>query len=110
MDNSSPDRSATTLVNMLACEPTDQETLLALLRENTERVVSSLDGWISTTLVAAADGSRVVIVSQWRDPSAVKAMQSDPRMRAWLPRIAALAQFDSVMGHVAHACSARVVS
>ena len=62
-----------------------------------------LDGWHSTSLVAAQDGTRVVIISQWRDPAAVGAMQGDARMQAYFPRIAALATLDSVVGAVAYA-------
>ena len=95
--------TATTLVNMLACDPANQAALLDLLRENTDRVITTLDGWLSTSFVAAQDGTRVVIISQWRDLAAVHAMQSDARMQAYFPRIAELAKFDSVPGHVAYA-------
>jgi len=106
MDNITFRQDATVLVNVLTCEPADQNGLLALLRENTDQVVASLDGWISTSLLAAADGSRVVIVSQWRGTEAVKGMQADARMQAYFPRIAARARFDSIVGTVAHARAA----
>jgi quinol monooxygenase YgiN len=106
MDNITLKNDASTLVNVLTCEPADQDALLALLRENTDRVISTLDGWVSTSLVAAVDGSRVVIFSQWRDADAVKGMQSDERMLAYFPKIAALARFDSVAGTIAHARAA----
>ena len=61
------DPSAATLVNVLTCDPSDQTKLLNLLRENLDTVISTLDGWRSTTLVAAPDGVRVIIVSQWRE-------------------------------------------
>ncbi|HCN90328.1 MAG TPA: hypothetical protein DIT28_14300, partial [Oxalobacteraceae bacterium] len=69
-------------------------------------VIHTLDGWISTSLVASADGKRVVIQSQWRDNAAVAAMRSDPRMVAYFPKLAALASFDSIVGEVAHAAEA----
>ncbi|MBA3676938.1 MAG: antibiotic biosynthesis monooxygenase [Sphingosinicella sp.] len=97
------DSAATTLVNVLTCDPTDQATLVDLLRQNIDTVITTLDGWTSTNLVAARDGSHVVIISKWRDPAAVSAMQTDPRMMAYFPKIAALAAFDSVVGAVAHA-------
>lgn len=95
--------AVTTLVNMLTCDPANQAALLDLLRENTDRVITTLDGWHSTSFVAAEDGSRVTIISQWRDVAAVRAMQSDERMKAYFPRIAALAKIDSVTGKVAYA-------
>jgi quinol monooxygenase YgiN len=97
------EKNLTTLVNVATCEPAHQGELLELLRENIDTVIVTLDGWSSTNLVAAEDGTRVTIISQWRDPAAVRAMQSDERMKAYFPRIAALAKFDSVMGSVAYA-------
>jgi quinol monooxygenase YgiN len=96
------DPSAATLVNVLTCDPSDQTKLLRLLRENIDNVIATLDGWRSTTLVAAPDGVRVIIVSQWRDSAAIASMQSDARMQAYFPRIAALAAFDSTPGVVSY--------
>jgi quinol monooxygenase YgiN len=96
------DPTAATLVNTLTCDPNDQPKLLALLRENIDNVIATLDGWRSTTLVAAPDGVRVIILSQWRDSVAIAAMQSDARMRAYFPKIAALAAFDSTPGIISY--------
>jgi quinol monooxygenase YgiN len=106
MDKIAFDPSAATLVNVLTCDPTDQTKLLSLLRENIDTVVSTLDGWRSTTLVAAPDGVRVIIISQWRDCAAVTSMQSDARMQTYFPKIAALAAFDSIAGVVSYTCQA----
>jgi quinol monooxygenase YgiN len=103
MDTITFDPTATTLVNILTCDPSDQAKLLDLLRENTDTVITTLDGWRSTSFVAAADRSRVTIISQWRDAAAVAAMQCDPRMQAYFPKFAALAAFDSIVGNIAYA-------
>lgn len=95
----------TTLVNVLTVEPENQLRLVELLRENVDNVVSTLAGWISTNLVVSHDQRRVVIYSQWRDLASVRAMQSNPQMRAYFPRIAALAAFDSIGGDVAYSRS-----
>ncbi len=64
------DPTATTLINVLTCEPANQSALLDLLRENTDTVFTTLDGWISTSFIASGEGERVVIVSQWLHPEA----------------------------------------
>lgn len=92
----------TTLINVLTVDAANQRQLLELLRDNTDRVIRTLDGWMATNLIASADGKRVVIHSQWRDTAAVEAMRRDPRMVAYFPRIAALATFDSIVGDVAY--------
>ncbi|TPI18348.1 antibiotic biosynthesis monooxygenase [Mesorhizobium sp. B4-1-1] len=102
MNSITSGRDGVTLVNVLTCDPANQENLLSLLQANIDQVISTLDGWISTSLLAAADGAKVVIVSRWRDGDAVKAMQSDERMQAYFPKITALARFDSILTTVAH--------
>jgi quinol monooxygenase YgiN len=96
----------TTLLNILTVDPIKQTQLLEMLRENVDTVIHTLDGWISTNLIASADGKRVVIHSQWRDAAAVAAMRSDPRMVAYFPKLATLASFDSIVGEIAHAAEA----
>ena len=95
-------QEVTTLINILTVEPENQQKLIKLLRESTEGVVSKLDGWISTSFVAAKDDRHVVIYSQWRDLASIEAMQSNPEMIAYFPRVAALAAFDSFAGHVVY--------
>lgn len=92
----------TTLINILTVDPANQKQLLELLRDNTETVIRTLDGWMATNLIASADGKRVVIHSQWRDAACVEAMRRDPRMVAYFPRIAALAAFDSIVGDIVY--------
>ncbi|RUV27067.1 MULTISPECIES: antibiotic biosynthesis monooxygenase [unclassified Mesorhizobium] len=100
--NDALEPSATTLVNVLTFDPANQSALLELLRENTDTVITTLDGWISTSFIASDDGERVVIVSQWRDIMATQAMQGDPRMAAYFPKIVAFASFDSIGGKIAY--------
>jgi hypothetical protein len=92
----------TTLINILTVEPENQPKLIKLLRDNTETVVSGLDGWISTSFIAAADRRHVAIYSQWRDLASVEAMRTNSGMVAYFPRIAALAAFDSLAGNVVY--------
>lgn len=86
------------LINLLKVEPAKQEALIALLKQNTDTVVSRLAGWKSTRLIAARDGTNVVIYSEWKTPATVEAMRDDPRMKAYFPKILALASVDSILG------------
>jgi hypothetical protein len=58
-------KEVTTLINILTVEPENQQKLIKLLRDSTESVVSRLDGWISTSFIAATDQRHVAIYSQW---------------------------------------------
>lgn len=93
-------KAPVTLVNVLTVSSDRQYELVELLRQNTETVIKTLKGWISTSLVASSDGKRVVIYSQWETPADVEAMRSDPRMVAYFPKILELATFDSIVGAV----------
>ena len=86
------------LINLLKVDPGKQAALIALLKQNTETVIRTLAGWKTTRLIAAKDGAGVVIYSEWESPAAVEAMRADPRMKAYFPRISALASLDSVVG------------
>jgi len=87
-----------TLVNVLTVRAGTQQALLASLRENTETVIRTLQGWISTRLIASSDGQRVVIYSEWDSAADLDAMRADPRMQAYFPYVAELATIDSTTG------------
>jgi quinol monooxygenase YgiN len=95
-------KEATTLINILTVEPEDHSRLVELLHDSTEKVVSKLDGWISTNVIAGKDHRHVVIYSQWRDLASVEAMQTNPAMIAYFPKVAALAAFDGFAGDVVY--------
>ena len=86
------------LINLLKVKSENQEALIALLKQNTETVIRTLDGWRTTRLIAAKDGAGVVIYSEWESPAAVEAIRGDPRMKAYFPKIVELAILESVVG------------
>jgi quinol monooxygenase YgiN len=93
-------KQVTTLINILTVEPENKSKLIELLRDCTENVITKLDGWISTSFIAATDRRHVAIYSQWRDAASVGAMQANPDMFAYFPKFAALAAFDGFAGDV----------
>jgi quinol monooxygenase YgiN len=86
------------LINLLTVKPGKRDALIALLKQNTETVIRTLHGWKTTRLIAAKDGAGVVIYSEWESSAAVEAMRSDPRMKAYFPKILELASLDSIVG------------
>src|ERR1700758_3586696 len=87
-----------TLVNLLKVKPGKQDALIALLKQNTDTVIRTLRGWRTTRMIAAKDGAGVVIYSEWEPRAAIEAMRSDPRMKAYFPKIMELASLDSIVG------------
>lgn len=86
------------LITVLKVQPGKQDALIALLKQKTDAVIRTLDGWKTTRLIAAKDGASVVIYAEWESPAAVAAMRNDPRMQAYVPRISELASLDSIVG------------
>ncbi|TPN32653.1 antibiotic biosynthesis monooxygenase [Mesorhizobium sp. B2-3-3] len=86
------------LVNLLKVKPDRQDALIALLKQNIDRVIRTLPGWKATRLIAATDGAGVVIYSEWETSAAIEAMRGDPRMKAYFPKIIELASLDSIVG------------
>src|SRR5260370_37769781 len=91
-------KKVATLINILTVEPENQQKLIELLRGNTETVFTRLDGWISTSFIAAKDQCHVVIYSQWRDFASVEASRANPHMVAYLPMVAAVSALESLIG------------
>jgi heme-degrading monooxygenase HmoA len=89
------------LINLLKVKPGKQDALIALLTENTDRVIRTLAGWKTTRLIASKDGAGVVIYSEWETSADVEAMRNDPRMKAYFPGIMELASLDSIIGSAA---------
>ena len=86
------------LINVLKVKPENQTALLALLKQNTESVIRTLQGWKSTRLIGSEDGAGVVIYSEWESAEAIAAMRNDPRMKAYFPKIGELASLESLVG------------
>jgi len=94
-----------TLINVMKVQAGMQAALIVLLQENVEKVVTTLDGWRTTRLIAAQDGASVIIYSEWDTPAAIEAMRSNPRMQAYFPRVLELADVDSTIGEAVFTAS-----
>ncbi len=92
-----------TLINVLKVEPGKQDALVALLKQNVEKVVSTLAGWKATKVIAAVDGTSVLIQSEWETLAAVDAMRNDERMKAYFPKIREMASFEAFVGEAVFA-------
>lgn len=80
-----------TFVNVVDVDPARQAELVALLQEGAERVIRHRPGFVSLTLLASADGTRVVNLARWRSADDVRATQADPLAAEYANRTAAIA-------------------
>jgi heme-degrading monooxygenase HmoA len=80
-----------TFVNVIEVDPSRQPELIELLTEGTEQVISKRPGFISSSLLASFDRTRVVNVARWESADDVKATQSDPDAAEYAKRTAEIA-------------------
>lgn len=81
-----------TFVNVIDVEPSKQQELIDLLKEGTEKVIQHRPGFVSVTLLASTDGTRVINYAQWETADDIKATHGDPAAAAYAKRTAELAQ------------------
>jgi quinol monooxygenase YgiN len=81
-----------TLINVFDVDPADQQKLVELLTEGTERVFRHRPGFVSVNLLTSNDGTRVVNYAQWRSLDDIKATLAEPDAQDYAKRAAELAQ------------------
>ncbi|MFT3968886.1 MAG: antibiotic biosynthesis monooxygenase [Micropruina sp.] len=81
-----------TFINVIDVDPSRQQEVIDLLVEGTEKTISKRPGFISVTLLASLDKTRVINVARWESAEDVKATQSDPEAAEYAKRTAAIAQ------------------
>jgi heme-degrading monooxygenase HmoA len=87
-----PGSEPVTLINVFDVAPSSQQDLVDLLAEGTEKVIKHRPGFVSVSLLASNDGSRVVNYAQWRTLEDVKAVIADPEAQGYAKRAAELAK------------------
>lgn len=81
-----------TFVNVIDVEPSAQQEVIDLLVEGTEQVISKRPGFVSLTLLASLDKTRVINIARWDSAEDVKATQNDPEAAEYAKRTAAIAK------------------
>lgn len=92
MTRISQDNDVVTLINVFTVAPGDQERLLDLLVEATEKVIKGQPGFVSANLHKSLDGTRVVNYAQWQSREAFEAMLADAAARAHMQEAAKIAE------------------
>ena len=90
-----------TLINVFTVAPENQQRLIDLLTEITERSVRHAPGFLSARLHRSLDGTKVTMVAEWRSRADYEAMRADPTPSPYLERALAIAKFEPGMYEVA---------
>jgi quinol monooxygenase YgiN len=81
-----------TFINVFDVEPGKQQSLIDVLNEGAEKVISKRPGFISASILASKDGTRVVNYAQWESMKAVSDTREDPNAAPFAKRAAELAK------------------
>ncbi len=93
-------RNVVTLVNVFTVAPENQEKLVAILIEATERTMKHLPGFVSASIHRGLDGTKVVNYAQWRGRADFEALRENPQARPHMEAAAALATFEPILCEV----------
>ena len=98
-------RDVLTLVNVFTVRPENQQKLVDLLVEATDKTMKKLPGFLSASIHRSLDGTRVVNYAQWRSKTDFDAMRQNPAAQPHLAAVAAIATFDPILCEVSESVS-----
>ena len=90
------DGKLTTLVNVFAVEPGNQQKLIDVLKEGTESFFSKMPGFVSSSVLKGRGGRQVINYSQWRSVEDIAAFRQDSRFGPYIQRVIALAKGETI--------------
>lgn len=90
----SKDNKIITLVNVFTVKPENQQKLIELLIEATEKTMKVMPGFVSANIHRSVDGVRVVNYAQWKSQEDFEAMIKNPAAQAHMKPISEIATVD----------------
>ena len=97
----SKDNNVVTLINVFTVEPTNQQRLVDMLVEATEKTMKNVPGFVSANIHKSLDGARVVNYAQWKSREDFEAMAKNPEAQAHMKPIMEIAKADFHLYEVA---------
>ena len=86
--------SIATLINVFTVAPENQQHLVDLLIQATEKTMGHIPGFVSASIHKSRDGVRVVNYAQWESEAAFEAMARDPRAQEHMKAVSKIATAD----------------
>ena len=102
MTTISKDNNVVTLINVFTVEPENQQRLVEVLTEATEKVMARQPGFISANLHKSLDGKRVTNYAQWASVEEYQAVLQNPEVAPHMEEATQLATFDAHLYEVSH--------
>jgi quinol monooxygenase YgiN len=105
MTTISKDNNVVTLINVFTVEPENQQRLVDMLVEATEKTMKRLPGFVSANIHKSVDGVRVTNYAQWRRREDFEAIFNNPEATAHMKPIMEIAKFDAHLYEVVESIS-----
>jgi heme-degrading monooxygenase HmoA len=103
MPTISEDNKVATLINVFTVEPENQQKVVDMLVETTDRVMKHIPGFVSASIHKSLDGVRVVNYAQWRSKEDFEAMRNSPEAQKHMKPFFEIAKVDFHLYKVADA-------
>jgi heme-degrading monooxygenase HmoA len=87
--------SVVTLINVFTVEPENQQRLIDMLIEATEKTMKNMPGFVSANIHKSLDGIRVTNYAQWRSREDFEAMLKNPEALTHMGPIKEIASNDA---------------
>jgi quinol monooxygenase YgiN len=84
-----------TMINVFTVPPAECERLIEILADGIQRTTSRQPGFISATIHASLDGTRVANYTQWESRAAYERLFRDPEMMRFMEELQARLRFAS---------------
>ena len=95
-----------TLINVFTVSPEDQQKLVDMLIEATQKTMRHIPGFVSASMHKSADGTRVANYAQWRSAEDFQAMLRDSRAAEHMKPIKEIATYDAHLYEVVESFTA----
>jgi quinol monooxygenase YgiN len=84
-----------TMINVFTVRPEESERLIEILADGIRRVTSRQPGFVSATIHASLDRTRVVNYAQWENRAAYERLFRDPQMVQFMEDLKERLRFSS---------------
>jgi quinol monooxygenase YgiN len=105
MTTISNDNKVVTLINVFTVEAENQQRLVEMLVETTEKTMKHFPGFISANIHKSLDNVDVANYAQWRSREDFEAMMKNPEAQKHMKPINEIAKFDAHLYEVSETMS-----
>lgn len=82
-----PNQNLLTLINVIEVDPAKCDEVAQMFITATEELISTLDGFVSSSIHKSQDGTRVINYAQWESEAALEASRNHPDTQVYYEQV-----------------------